>query len=266
MYKILFGFFIAVTLFACNRNNIHEKNEWATIYKNHGIDSAGFEIYEQSKERAFIYNKYWGNRRTVPASTFKILISLVALETSVAPDEDFIIKYDGVPTHNEKWNKDLTMREAFKVSSEPYYKTLINKIGKVEMQKWIDSIKYGNRTMGADITQCWHDSSMLITPDEQVGFMKKLYFDELPFSKRTQRLVRSIMLQETSDKYKLYYKTGMYVNNDKQMAWMVGFVEDSTNHPYFFANNFETKDTSVNMMDTRLQTTKEIFQSMGLMK
>jgi beta-lactamase class D len=266
MYKVIIAILILINIGACNRNNVHEQKEWGTIYKNVGIDSAGFEIYEQAKERAFYYNKYWGNRRTVPASTFKIFLSLVALETSVAPDEDFIIKYNGQPSGNADWDKDLTMREAFKVSSEPYYKTIANNIGRVELQKWMDSIKYGNMKMGADITNCWTDSSLLITPDEQVGFLKKLYFDELPFSKRTQRLVRSIMLQETAAKYKLYYKTGTISNDFRKMAWVVGFLEDSTNHPYFFANNFETKDTAINIKEIRLQTTKAIFNTIGLMK
>jgi beta-lactamase class D len=120
--------------------------------------------------------------------------------------------------------------------------------------------------MGADITACWQDSSLLITPDEQVGFLKKLYFDELPFSKRTQRLVRSIMLQESTPQYKLYYKTGTHNSFKTQMAWMVGFLEDSTNHPYFFANNFETIDTNMDVIDARFKTTKAIFNSIGLMR
>jgi beta-lactamase class D len=266
MYKIFIAILITISIGACNRNNVHEQKEWGAIYKNAGIDSAGFEIYEQAKERAFYYNKPWGNRRTIPASTFKIFLSLVALETSVAPDEDFIIRYNGKSCGNAAWDKDLTLREAFKLSSEPYYKSIATSIGRIELQKWMDSIKYGNMKMGDDITACWHDSSLLITPDEQVGFLKKLYFDELPFSKRTQRLVRSIMLQETTPQYKLYFKTGTHNSPSTQMAWMVGFLEDSTNHPYFFANNFETKDSSMDLMDTRLKTTKAIFNSIGLMR
>jgi beta-lactamase class D len=266
MYKYILGaILIASVATSCERNNIHEQKEWAAIYKKQNIDSACFEVVEQSKERVYYYNKARGNTRLSPASTFKILASLIALETSVAPDEDMIIKWDGVVHPQEKWNKDLSLREAFVASSEPYYKELMKRVGATEIKKWMDSIEYGNAKMGADVQTFWTDNTLQITPDEQVGFMKKLYFDQLPFSKRTMRIVRSMMLQEQGKNYRWYYKSGWGQHNGNNMGWLVGFVEDSTNHPYFFANNFETKDTALDISEIRRTTTKEIFQSMGLL-
>jgi beta-lactamase class D len=266
MYKFILGcFVIMIAATSCERNNIHERKEWAAIYKKHNIDSACFEVVEQSKERVYYYNKARGNTRLSPASTFKILASLIALETSVAPDEDMIIKWDGVVRPQEKWNKDLSLRDAFVVSSEPYYKELMKRVGATEIKKWMDSIEYGNAKIGADVQTFWTDNTLQITPDEQVGFLKKLYFDQLPFSKRTMRIVRSMMLQDQGKNYRWYYKSGWYNNDGKNMGWLVGFVEDSTNHPYFFANNFETKDTAMDIGELRKTTTKEIFQSMGLL-
>jgi beta-lactamase class D len=258
--------FATILLTSCERNNIFERKEWGAIYKKHGLDSACFEVVEQSKERAYYYNKARGNKRLSPASTFKIMASLIALETSVAPDEDLVIAWDGVKNENEKWNKDMNMREAFITSSEPYYKELMKRVGATEIKKWMDSIEYGNAKIGNDVQTFWTDNSLQITPDEQVGFLKKLYFDALPFSKRTMRIVRSMMLQEETKDYRFYYKSGTYVDDKKTMGWLVGFVEDSTNHPYFFANNFETTDTAFDYKTARMATTKEIFQSMGLLR
>jgi beta-lactamase class D len=266
MKQIIILIFTAFTIASCERNNIHERKDWGTIYKKHGLDSACFEVVEQSKERVYYYNKARGNKRLSPASTFKIMASLIALETSVAPDEDMIIKWDGVVNKNEKWNKDMNMREAFITSSEPYYKELMKRVGATEIKKWMDSIEYGNAKIGNDVQTFWTDNTLQITPDEQVGFLKKLYFDALPFSKRTMRIVRSMMLQEETKEYRFYYKSGTYVDNQKTMAWLVGFVEDSTNHPYFFANNFETPDTAFDYQTARMETTREIFQSMGLLR
>jgi beta-lactamase class D len=249
-----------------SRNNIHNEKDWAAIYKSYGIDSAAFEMYEQAKERAFYYNKAWGNKRVVPASTFKVFLSLVALETSVAPSEEMTIKYDGKPTGKPEWDKDLTMREALEVSSEPYFRELAKRIGKTELKKWMDSVHYGNATIGQNIEDCWHDGSLLITPDEQVGLMKKLYFDELPFSKRVQRIVRSMMLRETAAKYKFYHKTGTNLDKGVLSSWLVGYVEDSTNHPYFFASYYQTKDTNIEKMRTdRLKIVTDIFNTRGIM-
>ena len=223
----------------------------------------------------YIYNLQRASKRFSPASTFKIMSSLIALETNVALDENLIIPWDGVARRPE-WDKDMNLREAFKVSCVPYYQALARKIGKVDMQKWIDTVKYGNKRTGPNVDDFWLNDTLQITPDEQVGFIKKLYFDKLPFAQRSQRIVRSLMLQEDSTHYKLYYKTGtqMPLRNNKKviLAWIVGFVEkretqigvvtkkEETNYkPYFFAMNFETSDTTMNTMDIRKKLLKEIL-------
>ncbi|MFM2386442.1 MAG: class beta-lactamase [Bacteroidota bacterium] len=250
-----------------SRNNIHEKTEWGAIFKAHGIDSATFEIIEQSKERAFFYNIGLGSRRAIPASTFKVFLSLVALETGVAPNEDMIIPYNGKPSGNKLWDSSINMSYALEVSSEPYYRELAKRIGKSEIKRWADSVKYGNMVINDPIEDCWHNGTLLITPDEQVGFVKKLYFDELPFSKRAQRIVRTMMLRETGEKYKLYHKTGTHVKDGLVSSWVVGYVEDSTNHPYFFSNYYQTKDTNIEKLrKERIDIVKEVFGTMGIMR
>ena len=54
-----------------------------------------------------------------PASTFKIVNSLIGIQTGIITDENMVIKWDGVKRWNEDWNKDLTMKEAFAVSAVP---------------------------------------------------------------------------------------------------------------------------------------------------
>ena len=58
------------------------------------------------------------------------------------------------------------------------------------------------------IDSFWLNNTLKIKPDEQLGLVKKLYFDQLPFFKRTQEIVQSVMLREQNSNYKLYYKTG----------------------------------------------------------
>ena len=89
---------------------------------------------------------------------------------------------DGVKRWNEDWNRDLTMYEAFRVSSVPYYQEVARRIGKDTMQLWLDSLKYGAKTKTEKITihsvidSFWLDNSLKITPDQQLGMVKKLYF------------------------------------------------------------------------------------------
>lgn len=265
-----------LTMFsACQRDNILTQDQWGPIFKKYGIDSACFELADNNHDMIYIYNLQRASKRFSPASTFKIMSSLIALETNVALDENLIIPWDGVARRPE-WDKDMNLREAFKVSCVPYYQALARKIGKVDMQKWIDTVKYGNKRTGPNVDDFWLNDTLQITPDEQVGFIKKLYFDKLPFAQRSQRIVRSLMLQEDSTHYKLYYKTGtqMPLRNNKKviLAWIVGFVEkretqigvvtkkEETNYkPYFFAMNFETSDTTMNTMDIRKKLLKDIL-------
>jgi len=274
MKNNFFLYVIAALLFtSCGRENILTQNQWGDIYKKHGIDSACFEMIDNTHDQAFIYNLERCSRRMSPASTFKVFLSLAALESNVALDENLMIAWNKIPTGKPEWDKDMTMREALKVSSEPYFKELAKKMGAVEMQKWLDTIRYGNKRIGQDIESCWVNDTLLITPDEQVGFMKKLYFDKLPMSQRSQRIVRNMLLQEETAEHKLYFKTGTKLNGNRSLVWLVGFIErketqkgvvtkkeETNSRPYFFAMNYETAFDSLATREKRIEILKDILE------
>ncbi len=240
-------------LSSCRENRIHEHEDWGQSFTSRGIDNGCFILRDNNHESVHFYNKERCLQRFTPASTYKIFNSLVALEIPKAPDEQFLIPWDRVERKPE-WDKDLTMREAFKVSSVPYYQEMARRIGYDYMQHFLDTVNYGNKNAKGAIDEFWLNDSLQISADEQVGFIKRLYFNELPVSERTQRIVRSMMLQEDNENYKLYYKTGWGAPNGKeQVVWIVGFIErvermkeheNSMNkssyrkYPYFFALNF----------------------------
>lgn len=274
MRMLFLSLFALVILIGCERNNILEQPQWGEIFRRHGIDSACFELSDNSHDQIMLYNLARCSRRFSPASTFKIMHSLVALETNVAPDENLIIRWDGTDRRPE-WNKDMNMREAFKASCVPYFQELARRIGEVDLQKWLDTVRYGNKRIGPVLDMCWLNDTLQISPDEQVGLMKKLYFDKLPMSQRSQRIVRSLMLREDSTGYRLYYKTGTQKTEDSHLtrAWLVGFVErretqkgvvskqQETNYrPYFFAMHFETADTLLDHQEARLAILKDILR------
>ncbi|HOZ50405.1 MAG TPA: penicillin-binding transpeptidase domain-containing protein [Chitinophagaceae bacterium] len=271
-YLVLF-ILISSVFISCKRNNIQEQTQWSSIFQKYKIDSVCFELADNSHEQVFYYNLSRLSRPYSPASTFKIMNSLVALETNIAPDENMIIKWDGITRWKPDWNKDMDMREAFKVSSVPYYQELARRIGEVEMQKWLDTVKYGNRRIGPKIDEFWLNDTLKISADEQVGLMKKLYFDKLPFSQRALRIVRSLMLQEDTENYRLYFKTGTRMDDQTTMGWLVGFIErkevqkgvltkkEETNYkPYFFALNMETNDTTMDTRSVRIAMLKDLLK------
>lgn len=270
-----------VFLSSCARSRIEEHTGWGKYYEAYGIKDACFMMKDNNHESFHFYNKARCLQRFTPASTFKIFNSLVALETAVAPDEQLVIKWDGVPRKPE-WDKDMNMREAFKVSCVPYYQEIARRIGRSQMQFYLDTVKYGNMKIGDSVDKFWLDNSLQISADEQVGFIRSMYFYELPFSERSQRIVRSMMLQEETADYKLYYKTGTGVLPGKHIYWVTGFVEkivkvkepaesmnksDVRMYPYFFSQNFEVpdNDTSQDWFKVRLDIVHKILGDYGVM-
>lgn len=247
-------------LSACRENRIHQHPEWKAYFEKEGITQAGFMLRDHTHDAVHYYNLERDTMHLSPASTFKIFLSLVALETGVVQSDKFIIPWDGSMPENTKWSHDMDLREAFETSSEPYFKEVARRIGKERLQHYLDSVNYGNKTIGDSVSTCWTDNSLRISADEQVGFIRRLYFDQLPFSDRTQRIVRSLMLRhDTQGKNrKMYYKTGWVGHGENNLLWVVGFAEDvvhlqeekgsmnksaERNYVYFFAQQFEIPRT-----------------------
>lgn len=275
-FRIYFLLLVVMGISACSDIRIKEHEEWKKYFDEYGVEGC-FEVYDNNKETAHFYNKERCSEQICPASTFKIFNSLVALETGVAPDEQLMIKWDGVERWNKAWSKDMTMTEAFKLSSVPYYQELARRIGTKDMQHYLDTVNYGNKNIGNAIDQFWLNDELKISPDEQVGFVKRLYHGELPFNERSQRIVKGMMLQKQSEHYKLYYKTGWKQYKDSSNLWVVGFVEkenvlkhvetkkeQAIPHPYFFALNFTTKDTTLNNINVRLALLEKLLEANDL--
>ena len=109
----------------------------------------------------------------LPASTFKIPNSIIALETGVVedPDKD-VFKWDGVTRSIEPWNKDHTLRSAIAVSAVPVYQEIARRIGAERMQKYVDLFDYGNRDIGGGIDQFWLTGNLRIDPDAADRFRR----------------------------------------------------------------------------------------------
>lgn len=278
------GLLLAVLFVSsCRDSRIHDEEHWGKYFEEQGISEGCFMLRDNNHEAIHYYNKDRCLERFTPASTFKIFNSLVALEIPKVPDEQFIIPWDSVERWNPKWNKDMNMREAFKVSNLIYFQALAKRIGYDYMQHYVDTANYGNKNVGGAIDSFWLNDSLKISADEQVGFIKRLYFNELPFSERTQRIVRSMMLQENTDDYKLSYKTGWNISNGKNLLWVVGYAErieyvdehensmnksDIRLYPYFFAMNFEVPETEDNHTwgKKRIEILKNILNDFGALK
>ena len=78
----------------------------------------------------------------IPASTFKIFSSLVALQESVVASAETIIPWDGVERSRSEINQDLTLADAFRYSAVPHYQGMVKTVGESRMQHWLDLAEY----------------------------------------------------------------------------------------------------------------------------
>jgi beta-lactamase class D len=264
MQKLLFTCMVLPFLFAaCSPNNVKEDESLKKYFDSANVAGC-FGLFDNSQGQFTIYNlKRFRDSSFLPASTFKIINSLIGIETGIISDEKMVIKWDGIKRWNEDWNKDLSMEEAFRVSAVPYFQEVARRIGHDTMKKWIDSLGYGNKNISGPIDSFWLNNHLKITPDEQLGLVKKLYFNQLPFFKRTQEIVSRLMLREENANYRLSYKTGWgETEAGHPLGWIVGWIEENR-HPYFFVLNIETADRNADMKNARLKILKGILEKMG---
>lgn len=248
------------------RLEIAQNIDFTRHFQGLGVEGS-ILIYDSNSNRVFQHNPSRNATPFLPASTFKILNSLIALETGVISDEIAVLTWDGFQRKLPEWNRDLNMREAIKLSAYWFYQVLARRVGHEQMQKWVTQVGYGNQKIGSqeDIDKFWLRGELRITPEQQIQFFRRFYNNDLPFSKRSLSIVKDIMIMEKTPDYTIRGKTGWVGFDDgvkPQIGWLVGYLEKGKN-VYFFATNIEIrneKDPSA-----RMELTRRCFQDLRLL-
>ncbi|MBE7173517.1 MAG: class D beta-lactamase [Williamsia sp.] len=269
MRKLFGCLFLPFLLLACSPNNVTTDNSPKKYFDAEGVNGC-FALLDNGQGTFAIYNlPRYRDSAYLPASTFKIVNSLIGLQTGRVNDTATIIPWDKVVRPIKEWNQDLTMAQAFRYSAVPWYQALARRIGKDTMQHWLDTLHYAalkSRAVIKQIDTFWLDNSVKITADEQLGLVKRLYFDQLPFFNRTQDLVKAMMQQEKNANYTLSYKTGWgHTEKGHSLGWIIGWIEENI-HPYFFVLQIESPKRDFDMTSVRLKILKQILKEKGFME
>ena len=205
-------------------------------------------IYDASNKKYTIYNRDLAITRSSPCSTFKIISSLIALENGIIETENSTKTWSGEIFWNEDWNKDIDFQEAFRTSCVWYFRQVIDDIGEDLMQKELDKLQYGNcdisdwegrlntNNSNRALTGFWIESSLMISPKEQVEVMEHIFGKESNYSEETQNTLKQVMLLSEVDStdISIYGKTGMgKVDGIVVDAWFTGVAESKTGDVYF---------------------------------
>lgn len=246
MRRTLLAFLAAPLLFcACTPDNVTVDSSLKKYFDSADVRGC-FGLFDNGQGRFTIYNlNRFRDSAYQPAATFDIVQSLIGLQTGVLKDDT-----------------SRGLRTAFQ-QNDSLFSVLAHEIGKDTLKKWVDSLHYGNKDISGAPDSFWMNNHLKITADEQLGLIKRLYFDQLPFFNRPQQLVRGIMPVERNTNYQLLYKSGTgKLENGNTICWLMGWVEENK-HPYFFVLNLESAKDAKELPNTGLQIVKSILRPMG---
>lgn len=226
-----------------------------------GYDGS-FVLYHLQADQYRIYNKQKSTLRVSPNSTYKIYSALFALESNVITRKNTTIKWDQQQHPYPAWNTDQNLKTAMQHSVSWYFQTLDKKVKQDRIQRYLEQISYGNKDLSAGLSQYWAESSLKISPIEQVQLLKAFYLNEHRFNQQHIETVKEAILLEEQENGRLSGKTGTgEVKGANINGWFIGYVE-LKNDTYFFATNIQNEN---NAFGTKaVEITKSILKDNGI--
>lgn len=203
--------------------------------------NGSFVLYNLTSDHWSLYNMDMAATRTAPNSTYKIYDALFALEEGIITPKQSLLAWNQEDYPFDAWKQDQTLQTAMSGSVNWYFETLDNQMGRETIQSYIQEIGYGNETIGNDISSYWLESTLKISPVEQVELLNDFYHNTFGFDPENMQAVKDSLRLSSSPDGTLYGKTGTgNVDGQDISGWFVGFAETPEN-TYFFATNIQSE-------------------------
>ncbi len=246
---------------SCVASETKEHPEWKSYFEASG-GAGTIVVTDLVKEETHVYNPQRAAEPFIPASTYKIPHSLIALETGVVKDENQSFKWDGQERQVDAWNRDHTFRSALKYSVVWVYQEIARQVGEQREAEFVRKFAYGNEDVSGGVDRFWLDGALRITALQQIEFLKKFYLNQLSVSERSSLIVKDMLINEANSKYILRAKSGLGSSRTPAIGWWVGWVE-TDNDTYFFALNLDVaKDQDA---PKRMIVARQCLTSLGIL-
>ena len=243
---LLLGLTPFVSTYAADENHYH----WNTSAKNcteidltnyFGEYEGSFVLYDLEEDTWKIHDMERATLRVAPNSTYKIYNALFGLEKGIITPENSFINWNGTPYPFEAWNTDQTLPSAMSASVNWYFGYIDEQLGETSIQEYLHKIGYGNEDLSGDFSSYWMESSLKISPLEQVELLTRLQNHNLGFTSENVKAVKDSIHISNSSYEDFYGKTGTgRVNGQDINGWFIGFIENADN-TYFFATNIQNE-------------------------
>ncbi|MEO1516798.1 MAG: penicillin-binding transpeptidase domain-containing protein [Bacteroidota bacterium] len=179
----------------------------------------------------------------LPASTFKIPHSMIALELGIVQNDSSILRWDGQPRGMKIWEEDLSLHQAFRRSCVPCYQGIARRVGVDRMNRQLEKLSFGQMQVdSSNLDRFWLVGNSHISMQQEIDFLQRLHDEQLPIQTKTSNILKKILVDEAGPDYVLRGKTGWSrdENNENNNGWYVGYLERGE-ATYFFATNIEPK-------------------------
>jgi len=231
-------------------------------------------LYDYTHKKWIYSNEADSKVQTNPASTFKIINALIALEEGILKDEKEIIKFVGIENvDTAKYGnrtdifKDMDLEEAFKKSAVWFNLEIAKKVGREKYKKYITAAGWGNMDFSEPGLDFWNFGPFTVTPTQQIEFLEKLYKGKLGFSKRNIEIVKRIMIAENTPQYVIRGKTGWATNATEDMGWWIGYVERKKDVVFFATRTRKLKtDNNQNFVPCRKIITAAVLKQLKIIE
>lgn len=190
----------------------------------------------------YVHNAERARRPLPVASTFKIFNSLIALEERVVSGPEALFKWDGTTHSIDDWNRDQTLRSAYRVSCVWCYQELARRIGPERYLLHLRRAGYGRLDEPFNLTRFWLNGELKLSAQEQVAFLRRLIDRSLPYRGTSYDSLREIMLVDPGPQiaYPIRAKTGWSTLATPGVGWYVGYIETDRG-VWIFALNIDIR-------------------------
>jgi beta-lactamase class D len=281
MTKTLIKYLYSLCIFILASNANAETINYSQITRNSDVC---FILYDANKDKIIERNEdKMCSTRMSPSSTFKVPLAVMGYDAGILIDDEnpkwaFKQGYiDWVPA----WKADQTPRTWIQKSAIWYSQLLTSRLGMPKIKSYLAKFNYGNQDMTGNLgkkdglTMSWLGSSLRISPDEQLLFLKNLFNEQLPVTHKSMTITKDIMYAEELEAgWKLYGKTGTVPsfnpdgsedNSKLQSGWYIGWISKD-NQTYIFVLNMHDKVKVNEHVSKRAKAAvKKILNEYGLL-
>ena len=266
---LLLGFAPFISTYAADGSHYQwdsssENVSYVDLSTYFGEYEGSFVLYDLENDAWSIHDMEHATLRVAPNSTYKIYDALFGLEEDIITPENSFIAWNGETYPFEAWNADQTLQSAMNSSVNWYFESVDEQLGAANISNYIQEIGYGNENISGDFSTYWMESSLKISPIEQVELLTQLQNNNFGFAPENINAVKDSICLSSSDAGTFYGKTGTgRVDGQDVNGWFIGYIETADN-TYFFATNIGADSDATGGNATEI--TMSILSDMNIWK